>query len=68
MMSGSEKKTIDVNAEVAAHLSGEKGFGNSKMLSKHGMQGYSEILAGRLAEKLVAQNNDPRRRKRSARK
>jgi hypothetical protein len=32
------------------------------------MEGYSEILAGRLAEKLVAQNNDPRRRKRSARK
>lgn len=66
-MAKNSENTIDINAIVASHLSGKKGFANSKKVSRLGIEEYSKQLTGKLVEKTSFQLNDPRRKKRAAR-
>ncbi len=58
---------VDLETLVADDLSGKSGFANTKKLRKLGLDGYKTWLRGYLAEKMV-RKNDPRKRKRAARK
>ena len=67
-MSKQQDTTLDIAKQVKARLTGERGFGNAGKLRKLGRSGYENLLAGKLAEKAVHQQADPRRAKRQARK
>lgn len=66
-MDNNAAEVVNLDKLVAASLSGRAGFANTKKLRKLGMEGYKAWLQGQLAEKMV-QKNDPRKRKRAARK
>ncbi len=66
-MTKDSENTIDITAIVASHMSGVKGFANSKKVSQLGIEEYSRQLTGKLVEKASNQLNDPRRKKRAAR-
>lgn len=67
-MSKQQDTTLDIAKQVKARLIGERGFGNTAKLRKLGRAGYEDWLAGKLAQKAVYQQADPRRVKKLARK
>lgn len=67
-MADKDKSAVDLETHISAILDGAKGFGNTAKLRKLGQVEYKKALEGKLAEKLVRQNTDPRRIKRQSRK
>ncbi len=67
-MSKQQDTKLDIAKEVKIRMTGEKGFGNTGKLRKLGRTGYEDWLAGKLAQKAVHQQADPRRAKKLARK
>ncbi|MBL4907297.1 MAG: hypothetical protein JKX94_07590 [Sneathiella sp.] len=63
-MAKSDNKTVDMLALVTSHISGNKGFANSKRIKRMGIEEYSQWLSGKLAEQAAFQMGDPRRQKR----
>lgn len=66
-MGNDTPEVMNLDALVAAELSGQSGFANTKKLRKLGIDDYKTWLQGQLAEKMV-KKNDPRKQKRAARK
>jgi len=67
-MADKDKSAVDLETRISAILDGTKGFGNTAKLRKLGRVEYKKALEGKLAEKIVRQNADPRRIKRQSRK
>lgn len=66
-MASEHKNALDLDAMVVAAMSGQSGFANTKKLKSLGFDGYKAWLQGQLTRNTL-KINDPRKRKRAARK
>ena len=66
-MPSESENARDLDALVADSISGKKGFANTKKIQSMGIEGYTMWKQGKCAEEAI-KSNDPRKRKRAARK
>ncbi|USG62339.1 hypothetical protein NBZ79_05015 [Sneathiella marina] len=66
-MPSASENARDLDALVADSMSGKTGFANTKKLQSMGIEGYKKWKQGKCAEDAI-KTNDPRKRKRAARK
>ncbi|MEH6546542.1 MAG: hypothetical protein V7701_08955 [Sneathiella sp.] len=66
-MPTASEKAGDLDTLVADSMSGKTGYANTKKLKSMGIDGYKMWKQGKCAEEAI-KSNDPRKRKRTARK
>jgi len=66
-MASERNDALDLDEMVVNAMSGKSGFANTKKLKSLGIDGYKVWLQGQLTERTL-KINDPRKRKRAARK